>query len=165
MVEISPTLSMAINFAAFSAFIAIGGMLLYLGRSTNPQKKITFPWINLAFGTFLIGLNYLVQTVFATQISGDPIIAVSSYLLILGGTALAFTSFAILYVERSNEANSLRTRHEELKEITTRLRKKFLSRELPEEEMKRLDIDIVRELAEIEVKLGKLKRKPKGSKT
>lgn len=165
MVEISPTLSMVINFAAFAAFIAIGGMLLYLGRSTNPQKKITFPWINLAFGTFLIGLNYLVQTVFATQISGDPIIAVSSYLLILGGAALAFTSFAILYVERSNEANSLRVRHEELKEITTRLRKKFLSRELPEEEMKRLDIDIVRELAEIEVKLDKLKRKPKGSKT
>lgn len=165
MVEISPALSMAINLAAFAAFIVIGLMLLYVGKSTSHQKRITLTWINLAFGTFLIGINYLVQAVFATQISGDPVIAISSYLLIIGGAALAFTSFVILYVERSNEANVLRTRHAELKEIMVRLRKKFLSRELPEEEMKRLDIDIVRELAEIEVKLGRLKRKPKKSET
>jgi hypothetical protein len=43
----------------------------------------------------------------------------------------------------------------------TRLRKKFLSRELPEEELKKLDTDIVRELAEIEVKLDKLRRRSK----
>ncbi len=161
MVEISPTLSMTINFAAFAAFIAIGGMLLHVGRSTNPQKKITLPWINLALGTVLIGLNYLVQAVFGTQISASTEIALSSYLLIIGGAALSFTSFLTLYIERSNEVNALRQRHEELHSIMKRLHKKFLSREIPEDEMKKIDTDLVRQLAEIEVKLEKLKKRTK----
>lgn len=161
MVDVSPTVSMAINFAAFVAFLIIGGILMYLGRTLHPDKKISLPWINLAFGTFLIGINYLIQAVFATQIIGDPSIIISSYLLIVGGAALSFTSFVILYVERSNEASVLKERQEELKEIMNRLRKRFLSRELPEENMRKIDTDIVRELAEIEVKLEKIK---KGSK-
>lgn len=161
MVEISPTFTMAINFAAFAAFMAIGGLLLYLGRSMGPKKKLSFPWINLSFGTILIGVNYLVQAVFATQITGDPTITISSYLLIIGGAALSFTSFLILYMERSNELQTLKDRQDELKEITNRLRKKYLARELPEDELKKLDTDIVRELAEIEVKLDKIKRKSK----
>lgn len=160
MVEISPAITTPINLAAFAAFIVVGAMLLHVGKSTHPEKRIGLPWINLAFGTFLIGINYLVQAVFATQISGDPTVAISSYLLIIGGSALALTSFLILYIERSNEADMLRTRHDELKAIMARLRKKFLSRELPEEDMRKIDTDIVRELAEIEVKLDKIK-KPK----
>jgi len=163
MVDISPTVSMAINFVAFAAFLTIGGVLLYLGRSLHPDKKISFSWINLAFGTFLIGINYLVQAIFATQISGDPTITISSYLLIIGGAALSFTSFVILYVERSNEFNVLNERQDDLKEIMERIRKKFLSRELPEEDMRKIDTDIVRELAEIEVKLDRIKKRSKSA--
>lgn len=161
MVEISPVAATAINLAAFGAFVAIGIAMLHVGRSTNPGKRISFPWVNLSFGTFLIGINYLVQAIFATQISGDPAIAISSYLLIIGGAAMLFTSFIILYTERANEANLLRQRQEELKAITRRLRKKFFARELPEDELRKLDTDIVRELAEIEVKLDKIRRKPR----
>ena len=159
MVELSSEFAMVINFVAFAAFVAIGGLLLYLGRTMGPNKKITFPWINLSFGTMLIGVNYLIQAVFATEISGDFTIAISSYLLIIGGAALSFTSFLILYVERSNEVKTLADRQDDLREIMARLKKKYLSRELPEEDLRKLDTDIVRELAEIEVKLDKIKRK------
>lgn len=161
MVEISPLVSLTINVAAFFAFAAIGGLLLYIGRSTNPERKLTLPWINLGFGTALIGVNYLIQGIFAPQVAGDPSIMISSYLLIIGGAALSFTSFAVLYTERANEADILTKRQTELKEITTRLREKFLKRELSEDELKKLDIDIVRELAEVEVKLDKLKKSRK----
>lgn len=159
MVEISPTLSVAINLAAFAAFVTVGIVLLYIGKTTHPEKKLSFPWVNLVFGTLLMGANYLVQAIFSTQISGDPTIAISSYLLIIGGAALSFTSFLILYVERSNEANILRERQNDLKEIMSRLRKKFLSREIPEEDIRKIDTDLVRELAEIEVKLEKIRKK------
>lgn len=158
MVEISPLVSSVINFSAFGALFAIGGILLYVGKTTHIERKITLPWVNLAFGTFMIGLNYLLQAIFVTTISGNPVVAISSYLLIIGGVAMTLTSFMVLYFERANEINVLRKRHDELKEITERLRRKYLSRELPEEELRKLDTDIVRELAEIEVKLDKLKR-------
>lgn len=161
MVEISPAFYTVINLAAFGAFVAIGGVMLYVGRTTHPEKKISFPWINLANGTFLIAVNYLIQAIFAPQTPIDSSVEISSYLLIVGGSALLFTSFVILYTERANETNVLKQRQDDLKEITTRLKKKYLSRELPEDELKKLDTDIVRELAEIEVKLDKINRKPK----
>jgi threonine synthase len=97
---------------------------------------------------------------FSAQITGDPTITISSYLLIVGGSALSLTSFAMLYTERSNEANSLKQREEDLNQIMERLKKKFLNREIPEEDMRKLNTDIVRELAEIEVKLDKLNKRP-----
>jgi len=156
---LSPEFSTVINLAASMAFFVIGALQIYVGRSSGAGNKIAFPWINMAFGTFLIGINYLIQAVFTSGTTENPTIAISSYLLILGGAALSFTSFFILYTERANEAKNLKDREEDLKEITSRLKKKFLSRELPEEEMRKLDTDIVRELAEIEVKLDKINKK------
>ncbi len=159
MVELSADAMVLMNLAAFLAFVVVGGLQIYMGRSTNPEKKITFPWINLAFGTFLIGVNYLMQALFPTQTSIDPTVGVSSYLLVIGGAALSLTSFIILYMERTNEARTLRERQDDLHQIMDRIRKKFLSRELPEDEMRKIDTDIVRELAEIEVKLDKLSKR------
>lgn len=163
-VELTADVVTVINLAAFFAFLLISGILVYLGRSTHAEKKVTFPWVNLAFGTVLIGINYLIQAIFATRLTGDPTITISSYLLIVGGAALSFTSFVTLYVERTHEVSSLQKRQDELKEITERLKKKFLSREIPEDEMKKLNTDIVRELAEVEVKLDKLTRKTSSSR-
>lgn len=159
MVELSADAMVLMNLVAFLAFVVVGGLQIYMGRSTNPEKKITFPWINLAFGTFLIGVNYPMQALFPTQTSIDPTVGVSSYLLVIGGAALSLTSFIILYMERTNEARTLRERQDDLHQIMDRIRKKFLSRELPEDEMRKIDTDIVRELAEIEVKLDKLSKR------
>jgi hypothetical protein len=159
MIEVSPEFNTVINLAASLAFFVIGALQIYVGRSSGADKKITFPWVNMAFGTFLIGINYLIQAVFTSGSTENPTITISSYLLILGGAALSFTSFFILYTERANEAKNLRDREDDLKEITSRLKKKFLSRELPEDEMRKLDTDIVRELAEIEVKLEKINKR------
>jgi hypothetical protein len=159
MIDVSPDAVTAMNLAAFAAFSIIGGLQIYVGRSSSRAGKgFSFPWINMSFGTFLIGLNYLIQAIFTSGVTDNPTITISSYLLILGGAALSFTSFFILYTESSDETRKLKEREEELKEIMDRLKKKFLSRELPEEEMKKLDTDIVRELAEIEVKLDKINR-------
>lgn len=159
MVELSGDAMVLMNLAAFVAFVVVGGLQIYMGRSTSPQRKITFPWINLALGTFMIGINYLIQAIFPAQTAVDPTIGISSYLLVIGGAALSFTSFLILYMERSNEAKTLRDRQDDLHQIMDRIRKKFLSRELPEDEMRKIDTDLVRELAEIEVKLDKINRK------
>jgi hypothetical protein len=159
MVDITPEFNTTINFAAFLAFFIVGGLQIYAGRSTHPEKKVTFAWVNLSFGTFLLGFNYLMQALFVTELPSNPAITISSYLLVMGGAALSFTSFLMLYMESSDEAKRLRERQEDLQEITARLKKKYLSRELPEDEMKRLDTDIVKELAEIEVKLDKINRK------
>ena len=159
MIEISPLFIIVINLAAFLAFATIGFLFLYIGKSTDSARKITMPWINLFFGVLLIGLNYLIQAVFPSQILTSSAITISSYLLIISGAAMTFTSFVILYTERSNEIGNLNKRHDELTSITHKLQKKFMARQLPEDEMKRLNTGIVKELAEIEVKLDELKKK------
>ena len=167
MVELSSTFIVIINLGAFVAFATIGFLFLYIGKSTDTGRKLTMPWINLFFGIILIGLNYLIQAVFPSQILVDSTITISSYLLIISGAAITFTSFVILYTQRSNEIGNLQKRHNELTSITHKLQKKFMSRQLPEDEMKRLNTGIVKELAEIEVKLDELKKKApeKGSES
>lgn len=158
MVELSGDVTTAINLAAFVAFMVVGVLFLYIGRATSLERKLSLPWVNLFFGTSLIATNYLVQAIAFIRLSGDPVVTISSYLLVIGGAAMTFTSFLILYIDRANEANLLKKRQSELEEITKRLRNKFLKRELAEEELKKLDTDIVRELAEIEVKLDKIEK-------
>ncbi len=148
-----------INFITFGAFVFLAAVLIYLGRSTDPKKKITMPWVNLSFGVLLTGVGYLVQAGRLLQYFTEDITIVSSYLLILVGALLIFASFSLLYTERTAELNNLKKRHDQIRKIMNRLKQKYFARELPEEDLKKMYSELIREMTEIEVKLGETKSK------
>ena len=161
----SETLFSIVNLFVFILFIFISIFLLYIGKNINSKKKITLPWINLSIGIFLIALEHIINPI---NFPNTPIINLllinlylvdfTEILLIVIGSIITIISFILIYKENSNQILNLNERHEELHNITKKLKQKFMSREIPEEELKKINIGIVKELTEIEVKLDKLKK-------
>src|SRR3990170_6035011 len=120
----------------FSSFVFISAMLIYLGRSTHPNKKITLPWVSLSLGVLLFGLPYALEvTVFSERLS-EVSTFIPSYFFILIGALMTFTSFTALYLQRVNEVSSLNKRQEEIRAIMERLKERYLKRELSEADLK-----------------------------
>jgi len=147
------------NIVTFPAFIFLSVVLLYLGRSTNPEKRITLPWIFMSLGVFLMGVPYLLEiAVFYEKITEITVFA-PSYFFILVGAMMTFTSFAALYSQRVNDINSLKKREKELRLIMRGLKERYLKRELSETDLRKMYPDFIKELTEIEVRLKEMERK------
>jgi hypothetical protein len=59
----------------------------------------------------------------------------------------------MIYLEKVQDIELLQRRHKEIKAVMDRLQKKYFAHELDEKELKRLYAGLVKELAEIEVKM------------
>ena len=147
------------SVATFATFVLLGGILIYLGRSTDPEKKIKLPWINLALGVVMSGAGFFLESTRLLQYLVEDTIILSAFLLIITGTVLTFISITILYTSRTTELSILRDREDHIKKIMKKLRDKYFARELEEDELKKMHADLVKEMAEIEVRLGEIKKK------
>lgn len=147
-----------IIFTAFGAFIIISALLLYMGRKMNPEKKVTLPWMVLAFGSTLIGLSYLVQVGNVTYSFFNSGVLIGSTVLVITGTMMILTSFTTLYLENAEDLAILEKRHKEIQQIMERLKKRYFSHELDESELKKLYASLVKELAEIEVRIKEIEK-------
>lgn len=148
-----------INLATFLSFIFLGGVLIYLGRSADPEKKLKLPWINLALGVLMSGSGFFLQSMQVVKYLVEDFILISAFLLIITGAILTFISITLLYRERTIELGSLKQRHDEIKKIMKKLRDKYFERELDEGDLKKMHADLVKEMTEIEVRLGEMKKK------
>lgn len=158
MVLITEEMSLLINGVTFFSFVFLAGVVIHLGRSTSSQNKITLPWVNLALGIILIGLGYLTQTSRMVNLEKDLFYFVS-FLAMMIGSMLTFASFAMLYTQKVDEVNRLSKRENEIKLIMKKLREKYFKREIPEDDLKKMHADLIKELTEIEVRLSEIKKK------
>lgn len=159
MATIEANAAIVINLITYFSNVMLAVLLLYLGKTTDFQKKIRPSWILLSMGIIVSATSYIFQIFDVIGILRPGVGFISSHIIMLVGTALAFSSFTSLYISRINEINFLRKRHKEIKKIMDRLKKKYLGRELPEKELRKLSTDLIKELVEIEVKLKELEEK------
>lgn len=123
---LSTSASMIFNIVTFPAFIFLSIILLYLGRTTNPEKRITLPWISLSLGVFLMGIPYLLEMAVFFEKLTEVDVFVPSYFFVLVGALMTFTSFTLLYVERIAEIKSLRKEKEDFKQRLREVEKNLI---------------------------------------
>lgn len=142
------------NMASFVNLLAFLGLtiatytIFYFGKAMNQTAKgVSFNLFTLALGINLIGLSHLFRI--WLDASTSPLI------IITVATGAVFLSVGVIWVfyEKSVEISSLRRRHEEIKEVISNLKEKYYQQELSEEDLKNAYSGLLRELAEIEVKM------------
>jgi len=126
MVYLLTSASIIFNVVTFPAFVFLSGTLLYLGRTTNPEKRITMPWISLSLGVFLMGVPYLLEVAVFFEKLTEVDVFVPSYFFVLVGALMTFTSFTLLYIERISEIKSLRKEREDFKQRLRQIEKRLI---------------------------------------
>ncbi len=142
------SLANLINLLAFVGLTVATYTVFYFGRSTA-SRGISINLFTLSLGINLIGLSHLFRILL--DASTQPLVSIT-----VGAGAL-FMSTGIIWVfyEKRNEVERLKKRGEEINSIISKLKDKYLEQGLSEEDLKASYSSLLRELAEIEVKLAK----------
>lgn len=145
------TLPNLVNFLAFLGLTITTYTIFYVGKSLS-RMGLSFNVFTLALGVNLIGLSHLFRI--WTDTSTSPIVAAT----ISAGTVFLSVGVIWVFYERNMEFSSLRKREGEIKDVVAKLKDKYYQQELSEEELKSAYSGLLRELAEIEVKLSNNKK-------
>lgn len=150
------SLVIATRFIVFYSIFSLSIFILYLGKENNPRKKLTFPWVAVFAGVIVSGFIHLINVAELIEIVSmnigfalESLASISGGLLITGGIAW-------IVAEKMYEVNLLRKREIEVREILLRLKEMFLARKISEEDLKKIYPELVKELAEIEVRIKKV---------
>ena len=142
-----------VNLLAFLGLTIATYTIFYFGKMMNQPRSVSFNLFTLALGINLIGLSHLFRI--WLDISTSPLI------IITVATGAVFLSTGVIWVfyEKGMEIANLRRREGEIKSVITRLKDKYYQQELSEEDLKNAFSGLLRELAEIEVRLMNHKSK------
>ena len=146
-----------VNLLAFLGLTVATYTIFYFGKMMNQARGVSFNFFTLALGTNLIGLSHLFRI--WLDVSTSPLI------IITVATGAVFLSVGVVWVfyEKGMEISNLRSREEEIKSVIGKLKDKYYQQELSEEDLKSAYSGLLRELAEIEVKVMNHESKAKKS--
>ena len=149
----------AINILIFFSLGFSSYVIFYFSRKFNIVKQVTVSTFILALGINLIGLSHLFRI--GIEVPGNVFIYISAIV----GALCTLIGFILMTFETQVENMKMKQRYEELKLIISNLKEKYYRQEISEDDLKALNTGLIRELAELEVKLKDIiKEKPKKSK-
>jgi NADH:ubiquinone oxidoreductase subunit K len=137
-----------VNVLAFIGLTIGTYTVFYFGRALNKQGVAT-NLFTLALGMNLIGLSHLFRI--WLDITTSPLVTVT----VAAGAVFLSVGVVWVFYEKSREIAGLRKREDDINAIIAKLKDKYYQQELSEEDLKNSYSDLLRELAEIEVKLSK----------
>ncbi|HLC59436.1 MAG TPA: hypothetical protein VJH34_02840 [archaeon] len=146
-------LLLLVNFFTFYAMIGIGIVLLVIGKYYSSMQKLTISWVLLAIGVVTAALRSLIDILIMSNSQLAQYISVWNPIFGLMGSLLVVGGLISLSLEKTIETTTLRRRQQEIKLILDNLRQKYLKKEISEEDLKKLNADLKKEIAEIEVRL------------
>ncbi len=141
-----------VNVLAFLGLTIATYTIFYFSKSLNKQG-VSANLFTLALGMNLIGLSHLFRI--WLDVSTSPLI------IITVASGAVFLSIGVIWVfyEKGRELSDLRKREEEIKSVISKLKDKYYQQELSEEDLKTAYSGLLRELAEVEVRLADHKSK------
>lgn len=140
-----------VNFLTFLGLSLSAYVIFYLTKGLDPDKQVTTNIFMLAIGLNLIGLSHLFRVWSEVAL---PTFIVTTLLL---GTLMTFGGIVTTFYEKKIEARSLKRKSKEIKAVISFLKNKYYKQELSAEELKSLYAQLLKELAETEVKMRRKK--------
>jgi uncharacterized membrane protein len=139
-----------VNFFMFYSFLGTGIVVLMIGRYQKLTIKFFSPFVFLSLGLVIVAFRSLFLSI-PSIIGLDTTIIVPVFSIL--GSLLLIVGVIFLLLEKRVEKASLERRTEEIKAVLDNLRQKYFKKELSEEDMRKMNAELERELAEIEVRL------------
>lgn len=121
-------------------------LLFYFVQKVDPGKSVTPSLFVLCFGINLVALSFLFRV--GKEISNQLVT-----LSILSGALAILLGGVFVYYKKSVQVADLKKRHGEVISIIKKLKEKYYKQEITEEDLKSVNVTLMKELAEIEVKL------------
>lgn len=149
------SISDIVNLLAFLGLTVATYTIFYFSRTMNQPKGVSLNLFTLALGINLIGLSHLFRI--WLDVSTSPLIIIT----VAGGTVFLAIGVIWVFYEKSMELSNLRRREGEIRSVITKLKDKYYQQELSEEDLKSAYSGLLRELAEIEVRLANHKSETK----
>jgi hypothetical protein len=136
-----------INVLTFLGLSMSAYVIFYLTKDLDPDKQVTTNVFMLAIGLNMIGLSHLFRVWSETAL--PSFIVVTLFL----GTTLTFGGIVTTFYEKKIHARALGRKSKEIREVMSYLKEKYYKQELSAEELKSLYSELLKELAETEVKM------------
>jgi uncharacterized membrane protein len=140
-----------VNLGVFFGLSISSYIMLYFFQKSSLEKKVTSSVFTLALGLNLIGLSNLFRIGIEHSLPFFNIITASL------GTVCALAGVIMVFYERAYKIKDIQSRYEEVKAMISNLKEKYYKQEISEEDLKSIHAGLLRELAELEVKLKKKK--------
>lgn len=145
-----------INIVIFLSLGLSGYVVFYFAQKANPQNPVTLSIFALSFGLNLIGLSQLFR------IGSESFLPFFILFPALAGSILTLLGIYLVLRQRSSPMMYWKKRHEELQSIIKNLKDKYYKQEISEDELKSVHSSLLKELAELEVKMKEnVKKEPK----
>ena len=144
------TLGNVANIAIFFGLGLSSYVIFYFSQKANPDK-ITASIFTLAFGLNMIGLSSLFRIGIETTL---PLFIILSALV---GALLTFAGVVLTFRQKSAQIENLKKRHEELEAVISNLKDRYYKQEISEEDLRTVHSSLLKELAELEVKMKQSK--------
>jgi len=140
-----------VNLGVFFGLSISSYAMLYFSQKASLEKKITSSVFTLALGLNLIGLSSLFR------IGIEHVLPIFNIITASLGTAFALAGVVMVFYERAYKIKDIKNRYEEVKAMISNLKEKYYQQEISEEDLKATHASLLKELAELEVKLKEKK--------
>jgi hypothetical protein len=118
-----------------------------IDKNINPSIFI------LCLGINLIALSFLFRV--GNEINVNPFVTIS----ILGGAMAILVGGVFVYYRKISQISDLKKRYNEIQNVITNLKEKYYKQEISEDDLKSVHSEMLKELAELEVKMKELEKK------
>jgi len=140
----------AINILTFFSLGFSTYVIFYFSRKISGVREVTAGTFILALGINLIGLSHLFRI--GMEASSNIFINISA----ISGSLFTLVGFILMTYQTQLENIRLKQRYDELHLIIKNLKDRYYRQEISEDDLKAINAGLIRELAELEVKLKEL---------
>jgi len=147
-------LSDVANIGVFFGLCFSGYVVFYFSQKIDPGRQVTPSIFTLALGLNLIGISHLFRIGSEGALSSFVMLtALLGAVTALFGSVFTFAGILVVFHQKSTQITNLKKRYEEIKAIMSNLKKKYYQQEISEEDLRTIHSTLVKELAELEVKM------------
>lgn len=153
MADIAFTLLM--KFVTFYSIFGTSIVVLWIGKQSHEDKKITYPWVTFMSGIVGIASLSLLDVSELIKIIDAPLKFSLELVLIIVSTGLINLGAFNITKENVYKMNFLKNKYIETREILLRLGEKLERNEIPRKNYDTLVSHLKEELEDVEKKLNK----------
>ena len=146
-------LALLMKFVTFYAIFGTSIVVLWIGKQSHEDKKITYPWVTFMAGIIGMASLNLLDVSEIIRVIDEPLKISMGIILIFLSTLLVNMGAYKITRENVYQMNFLKNKYAETREILLRLNEKFERNEIPKEYYEKLAPHLKEELKEVEKKL------------
>ncbi len=142
-----------VSSLSLTSYVTVSILIIYMAKRMGFGERSIIPWLFLSVGVVIVSINHAVNILSDFGYDISSLLFLTQQDIVLMGSTLVFIGFGLVISDKIIETSMLRRRQDEVKKVMTKLKEKYMRREISEHDLRRIYPKLVERLAELEVKL------------